>query len=450
MRQPPPKKKTSSGIDPEFLELAKPSSPAQPEDGIDPEFLSLAKTVAPTSVPSAVPQKPVTVEEGQRAFTRTLLSSLPGAEMAAGIAQKMQGGDYQKGRQAFAAKREEAKQKIGPISRTLATFVGEGLPYFTPGGPATAIGRALMAGGIGAVRGASSAGLGEEEAPSLTETAKSAGLGAVKEAALEQVGNIVGIAGKAMASPKRDALLLSQKAARGAEAGPAYEAFKRLGDLPQTQALADVMQTPAVQQAFNSVLSESTILRKLPITDARVLDAVYKRIGNKTWAKSANFQELTDTRKALLEAINDAAVQKMTTQAAADPQAIAALLSTPYKTPVSAFARGSGVMDATIRGAKGLRTATRGGTAPEKTVMEYGPTALAEWAKTATPEQKEAAIQGVYAQLKESPLRQKLFMPSKTLLSSPDVLGALGASATPLQRALRSAAASRSSNFFNE
>jgi hypothetical protein len=448
MRQPPPKKKTVSGIDPEFLELAKSSSSVQPADDIDPEFFELAKPTASKAAPPAVAQKPVTVEEGQRAFTRTLLSSIPGAEMAAGLVEKVQGGDYQKGRQAFAAKAEEAKQKIGPISRTLATFSGEALPYAL--GPATAIGRALMAGGIGAVRGASRAGLEAEEAPSMAETAKAAGTGAVKEAALEQVGNIFGIAGKAMTSPKRGALLLGQKAARKAESGPAYKSFKALGDLPRTQALTEVMQTPAVQQAFNSVLSESTALRKLSITDARVLDAVYKRIGNKTWAKSANFQELTDTRKSLLDAINDAAVQKMTTQAGSNPQAIAALLSTPYKTPVAAYARGSGVMDATIRGAKGLRTAKQAGAASEKTVMEYGPTALAEWAKTATPEQKEAAIQGVYAQLKESPLRQKLFMPSKTLLAAPEVLGALGARSTRLQRALRGAVASRSSDFFNE
>jgi hypothetical protein len=449
MRQPPPKKKTVSGLDPEFLELAKPSSSVQSAEDIDPEFFELAKPTASKPTPSAVAQQPVTVEEGQRAFTRTLLSSLPGAEMAAGIVQKVQGGDYQKGRQAFAAKAEEAKQKIGPISRTLANFAGEALPYAI-GGPVTKIGRALMAGGIGAVRGVSRVGLKAEEAPSITETAKAAGTGAVKEAALEQVGNIFGIAGKAMTSPKRGALLLGQKAARAAEAGPAYESFKALGDLPRTQALTEVMQTPAVRQAFNSVLSESTTLRKLSITDARVLDAVYKRIGNKAWAKSANFQELTDTRKALLDAINDAAVQKMTTQAGSNPQAIAALLSTPYKTPVSAFARGSGVMNATVRGAKGLRTATQAGGASEKTVMEYGPTALAEWAKTATPEQKEAAIQGVYAQLKESPLRRKLFVPSKTLLAAPEVLGALGARSTPLQRALRGAVASRSSDFFNE
>lgn len=386
-------------------------------------------------------KKPPTVEEGQRAFTRTLLSSLPGAEMAAGIAEKVQGGDYQKGRQAFAAKREEAKQKLGPISRTIATYGGEALPYFV-GGPVTAMGRALMAGGIGAVRGASRAGLEEAEAPSLVETAKAAGTEAVKEAALEQIGNLVGIAGKALTSSKRGAVLAGQKAARAAEAGPGYEAFKKLGDLPQTQALTEVMQTPAVQQAFNSVLSESTALRKLPITDARVLDAVYKRIGSKTWAKSANFQELTDTRKALLEAINDAAVQKMTAQAGSDPQAIAALLSTPYKTPVAAFARGSGQIEATVRGAKGLRTAAQAGTASEKTLMEYGPTALAEWAKTATPEQKAAAVQGIYSQLRESPLRQKLLMPSRTLLAAPELLGSLGAKSTPIQRAIRGAFAS--------
>ena len=61
MRQPPPKKKTVSGLDPEFLELAKPSSSVQPADDIDPEFFELAKQPAKTIAPveaTAVSDKP--------------------------------------------------------------------------------------------------------------------------------------------------------------------------------------------------------------------------------------------------------------------------------------------------------------------------------------------------------------------------------------------------------
>ena len=84
MRQPPPKKKTVSGLDPEFLELAKPSSSVQPADDIDPEFFELAKQPAKTIAPveaTAVSDKPYVP-------TQRLRSIAQGAGRdAAGIAE---------------------------------------------------------------------------------------------------------------------------------------------------------------------------------------------------------------------------------------------------------------------------------------------------------------------------------------------------------------------------
>jgi hypothetical protein len=438
MRQPP--KKSLQDLYSESMGTAQPPMPATTSKSLDALYAETMGEAPRVSAEDAMARR-VTPEEGQRAFTRTFLSSLPGAEMVAGVVEKMQGGDYQRGRQAFAAKREEAKEKLGTIPRLAATMGGEMLPYLV-GGPATIMGRALMAGTIGAIRGASKAGLEEAEAPSMLQTAKEAGTEAAKEIALEKVGNLVGIAAQAARTPTRSAILASQKAARAAESGPAYQAFREMGQLPLTAGLRDVFQTPAVQKALGSVLDESTELRKLPLTDAKVLDAVYKRIGSKTWARNQNFQELKETRTALLDAINDAAVQKATAQAGSDPAAIAALLSTPYKTPVEAFARGSELIQSTLRGTRGLRTAARGGAASERTLMEYGPTQLAEWARTATPEQREAAIRGVYAQVKEFPKTRRLLMPSQQLLAASDVLGAFGARPSVLQRGIRGAFAS--------
>lgn len=438
MRQPP--KKSLQELYNETMGTAQPPMPAAATKSLDSLYAETMGQAPRVSAEDAMARR-VTPEEGQRAFTRTLLSSLPGAEMAAGVVEKLQGGEYQRGRQAFVAKREEAKEKLGPVARTVATMGGEALPYLV-GGPATIMGRALMAGTIGAIRGVSKAGLEEAEAPSAIETLKEAGTEAAKEVALEKVGNLVGIAAKAARTPTRSAILASQKAARAAESGPAYQAFREMGQLPVTDGLRDVFQTPAVQKALSSVLEESTELRKLPLTDAKVLDAVYKRIGSKTWARSQNFQELKETRTALLEAINDAAVQKATAKAGSDPQAIAALLSTPYKTPVEAYARGSELIQSTLRGTKGLRTAARGGMASERALMEYGPTQLAQWARTATPEQREAAIQGVFSQMRELPMTRRLLMPSQQLLAAPEVLGALGARPSLLQRGIRGAFAS--------
>jgi hypothetical protein len=378
----------------------------------------------------------------QRAFSRVFLSSLPGAEMAAGVVEKLGGGEYQKGRQAFAAKREEAKTQLTPLSRAIATVGGEALPYLI-GGPATVMGRALMAGGIGALRGASRAGLDQEEAPSVVETAKEAAKGAALEVALEKAANLVGVAGRAVASPSRGSLLKEAAKERKAMAGPAYEQFKQLGELPMTEKLNDLMQLPIVQRAIATVQGESSKLAKLASTDAKVLDAAYKRIGNKAWASKQGFEAGT-TRTDFLDAIDDAAASKVASLSKTPQEAAEAIVSQPYRTPVGRYAQGSQPIEGLTRGAKAVRVARAPFGFSERTIMEAGPEAFAEWAKSAPLAAREAAAEGIYAQLGEQPLRQ-IFLGQGTR-QAPKLLGATGIQQNVLQRALRGAGASRSSS----
>lgn len=113
---------------------------------------------------------------------------------------------------------------------------------------------------------------------------------------------------------------------RSAAAAPLYDKFRNLGSLPVTDHLLELKKLPIIGQAIKTVKGESPELAKLPWNDARVLDAVYKRVGSRAF-KATHGYEPGEARNQLLQAID----------AASGGQ---------YRPAVGAFADKSAAMDA--------------------------------------------------------------------------------------------------------
>ena len=125
MRQPPPKKKTVSGLDPEFLELAKSSSSVQPADDIDPEFFELAKQPAKT----IAPVEATAVSEQPYVPTQRLRSIAQGAGL--GLTDEAEAavrGVYGYGKRALGLPGETYGEVVGDVRAKLAAY-REDRPY---------------------------------------------------------------------------------------------------------------------------------------------------------------------------------------------------------------------------------------------------------------------------------------------------------------------------------
>lgn len=122
------------------------------------------------------------------------VSGFPGMEAIGGLISSLTGGTYQGGRRSIAQAQQQARESIGSIPyeviRTAPEVAALAAAPVTaaPRVLGTMLGRAGLAGGIEAVRGASRAGMQDMEAPSIAETARAAGRGA----ALGTVGSVVG------------------------------------------------------------------------------------------------------------------------------------------------------------------------------------------------------------------------------------------------------------------
>jgi hypothetical protein len=192
---------------------------------------------------------------------------------------------------------------------------------------------------------------------------------------------VAGTVARSAFTPSRADQLLRQAEATTRRAGPKYDQFKALGTLPPTQALDDILQLPVVRTALRTVKAESPVLRNLPDTDARVLDAVYKRVGSKAFSAKHGF-ETGQARTELLDAIDNAS-------------------GGLYRPAVETFRVGAQQSSAIQRGARAAQMAANpsGGGATMRSAMEDSPEALAKWAQTATPAQRRAAVQGVLSGL---------------------------------------------------
>lgn len=286
-----------------------------------------------------------------------------------------------------------------------------------PGGAAT---QGAVIGGLSGLTEASPDVRTEERV--LRSIAQAAGAG-VAGKTLDVGGTVM----RAFRTPTRATQMIATRRARDVASDPMYQAFRDMGELPRTEALDEILSLPIVRRAVRTVKSESPALSKLADTDAKVLDAVYKRIGSKAFAAKHGF-EAGEARATLLSAIDDAS-------------------GGAYAPAVSTYRGGSELMGATQRGARALqRSMSPSGGTTAKAALEEGPEALAEWAKTATPEQRRAALRGALGDLRQhgiSDLLTPFGLRQGTISFVPGVRRAINASEianmlspNPIRRAL--------------
>lgn len=231
----------------------------------------------------------------------------------------------------------------------------------------------------------------------LTEAAPEVGVAerVVRGAGQAALGGLVGkatdVAGTAMRArtmPTAESTLLRQEARRAAEAGPKYKAFREMGDLAENIATPEqmertvaILELPVVRRAINLVKEESPRLSKLADTDAQVLDAVYKRLGNRSFRSQMGY-ETGEAADELLGVMDD-------------------LSGGAYSPAVGAYRRGSQEIAATERGAGMVSAGIRPSRATLESAVEESVEGMPQWLKQATPEERRAALQGVLGELRQ-------------------------------------------------
>lgn len=187
---------------------------------------------------------------------------------------------------------------------------------------------------------------------------------------------------KGMRAPEPTANLVARKTARSAAAGPEYDAFRKLGDLGNTPKLDAILKLPAVERAVGTVQGESPRLAALPATHAEVLDAVYKRVGDKAFKALHGF-ETSEARASLASAIEEAANAKGGT----------------YQGPLTVFKAHSEGMKGVQRGRDVLNNAVSPSGGSEQNAFTKSPAALKRDLPTITPQMAKGLKEGMYGQL---------------------------------------------------
>lgn len=302
------------------------------------------------------------------AFLANISRDIPGAEAAqAGVRSIARGQPY---REALGDIRQ-ATDALPTIARVAPRMAGAALAgAVMPGSTALRQGAAF-----GALSGLTEASPDVDVSSRVGRALGQAAFGG----AVAKSAQVAGTVARSLMAPSRPAQLLEQRATTARESTPLYTEFKNLGELPKTEALDEILSLPIVRTAMRTVKAESPRLRNLPDTDARVLDAVYKRVGNRAFTAKHGF-EPGEATASLLNAIDEAS-------------------GGMYRPAVQAFRAGSQQSAAVQRGARAAQIAASPGGSSMKSALEESPEALAEWAKTATPQQRRAAIQGVLSGL---------------------------------------------------
>lgn len=168
---------------------------------------------------------------------------------------------------------------------------------------------------------------------------------------------------------------------------PAIEAKATVAEAAPdpVQPLRDILQNDVIQLALDRV-KKSPDLADLPATDARVLDAIYKIVGDRTFKVDGKIADAVanDVRVALRDAIESAAQAK----------------GGSYAKALDEYAKGSRGMKAVRRGAEGLRQTIRpgGGNLSDKS-LDMAVEGLPAWAARASQGERQAAAEGVVNEL---------------------------------------------------
>ena len=233
-----------------------------------------------------------------------------------------------------------------------------------------------------------------------------------------RVGELAGAANRSSKAVPFDDNLVSRDAARSASAGPAYDAFRSLGTLPETPTLNKILDLPIVRAAGERIRGTNPDLQNVAPTDARLLASIYEMVGDKAFSAEHTFDP-TAARLALHSAIEQAA-QKA---------------GGSFSDATRAFAEPSGQMDALTRGKQALRYAAAPRGTPVGNVLEDSPAAFKRWiGGEVSPGEQAAATEGILGELRQSPKTARFgigklsipYGPSRALSAAPDLLSRAG------------------------
>lgn len=245
-----------------------------------------------------------------------------------------------------------------------------------------------------------------------------------------KLGELLPVAAAAKTAPDADALFTAAKR-EAAKSKPLYQAFRKLGDLAGPQSLTDAMNFPLVQEALGAVQKESPTLAKLVPTDARVLDAIYKKVGSAAFKQAAGITK-DDARVLLKWAIEEGANAQ----------------GGSYVAPLEQFAEGMTQRSGVKLGRGAAKLAQSGTGGSDTAVEQLGPSALRRFA--ASPTTSDAATKMAQDALLSQIGRQGVFsripftrvpipmVPSRGLRITPELLQALGRDPSLVQRVLQS------------
>lgn len=248
---------------------------------------------------------------------------------------------------------------------------------------------------VGAVLGGGSRVLQADPNVGIGQRALEGTVGALGGAAVGKAFDLVPTAIRAKLAKEPTQNIAELGAARTAASEPLYNDFHALGDLGRTPKLDALLGTPnangavadglpVVRRAIDAVKGESPVLAKLPDTDARVLGAVYQRVGDKAFRTLHGFQT-DEARRALLGAIDEAAQAK----------------GGSFADPVNAFREGSREINAVTRGRNAVENSLSTSGGSEKAALTKSPEALRQWfGNPGTNDvQRERAVEGVLGQV---------------------------------------------------
>lgn len=232
--------------------------------------------------------------------------------------------------------------------------------------------------------------------------------------ALAKAGEVAGLRIGANKTPSFDELQTAQEGSRAAAAEPKYQAFRDLGDLGKTPKLSEIENLPVVQRALAAVQGESPTLNRLPATDARVLDAVFKRLSDKAWTAKHGF-ETGEATRALQAAMDEAAAPRGGSYSAA---------TEAYRIP-------SQEMGMRTRGFRTMQYAAAPKGAPPAEALGNSPAQFPGAMADATAAERNAAAEGVMARLGVEPTISRVLkvvpMPSRAMNAAPALLEQAGA-----------------------
>lgn len=304
------------------------------------------------------------------------------------------------------------------------------IPLKVLGGVASAGALPMGAAASGATYGGLSGLLEANPDRGIGGRAVDAAAGGIFGAALGKLAELGSVAVRGASAKPLSTNLTERSVNREAAAQPHYAAFRKLGDLAGPQSLDDILNLPIVERAGNVVQAESPTLAKLPRTDARVLDAIYKRVGDKAFTAKHGY-ESAEALDALGAAIEQAAQSKGGT----------------YRAALEAFKEPSKLIGAVKRGREATRFAASPAGTPMAKATTQSPDAFKNWMNDAvtgaSPAEREAATEGVLAMVKQGPTLSRIGtlkasvpfpFPSRTLRAGAKMLRETGAEKPALQR----------------